>query len=513
MLLVAALAAALSGAPEGDLPPMEYGEQAPLDVDTILTDTSKAYLEARARLVKHPKEAAEALHDRLTAVPAPGPAERKRLLDVLAEIGRPEDLPLFAAELKKAVLNAEQMGKADAAAEVWRHLLKDQGPAAAPFLQELIGDKKVPGSVRAMLLRDLVDITSAEDLGDLVVLVGRGVDRLQDELRRALQRRVAQDLAGRKSVIKATDAALDKALADPPDKTEAKRLPALLRFRAAVSGGEDPKVTARLVKVATNDGARFGARVAATRGLGVMQDTQAQDTLESMARTQLGPELRKTQAGEILGWLALQGLQSKRAAKLAGSLSLIDDDAPRLASVGYAIAPLGRGHAWLPKAMENPWPQVRQAALERVEGPCDRTTVNALARRGGPSDRGDKDRSVARAAVVALGHCGGDLAIANLIRLLDNSRVDIEQRAEAARQLTKRGGARGANKVATALSRESDKALARRLASALKFVKPVTPEVNRVLCETISEPGGVGAAAVASLKALHPDVKNPCASD
>jgi hypothetical protein len=509
MLLAALLAATLAAPPTEDAP-MSYAEQAPLDVDTILEDSSKPYLEARARLVAHPKEAAEALHDRLTAVPAPGPAERKRLLDVLAEIGRPEDLDLFAAELKKAVLNAEASGKELAAAEVWRHLLRDQGAAGAKHYQVLIGDKDLPDTVRAMLVQDLVDITAAAELGGLVALVGRGQAALQDELRRGLQRRVARDLAGRSSVIAATDAALDQALGDPPVAAEAKRLPALLRFRAAVSGGEDPEVTARLVGVATDDDARFGARVAALRGLGAMKDRRAADTLTSVARAQLSGDRRRTQAGEILGWIALRHVDAKTAATLAQELALLDDDAPRLASVGWEFVPLPRGHAWLARGMANPWPQVRQAALERVEGPCDRTVVGELAKLGGPSSKADDDRRVARAAIVALGKCGGDTALASLGRLLENSRMDIELRAEAGRQLAKRGGAWGANKLADALTKESDARLARRLASALKFVSPVTPEVDRVLCENVQEPGGVGAAAVTSLKALHPDVRNPC---
>lgn len=507
--LIAAVLAATEPVTAEDAP-MTYAEQLPLDVDIILEDSSKAYLEARARLVAHPAEAAEALHDRLEAVPAPGPAERKRLLDVLAEIGRPEDLDLFAAELKKAVANAEAAGKADAAADVWRHLLRDQGPAAAKHLQALIGDKELPDSVRAMLVHDLVDVTAAAELGGLVVLVGRGRSDLQDELRRALQRRAAKDLAGRSSVIAATDAALDRALGDPPVAEEAKRLPALLRFRAMVSGGEDPEVTARLVGVAQDETARFGARVAALRGLAAMTDRRAADTLEAMARMQLSGERRRTQAGEILGWIALRSLATDKAAVLAKELALLDDDAPRLASAGWEVVPLPRGHAWLDKAMQNPWPQVRQAALERVDGPCDREVVARLAKLGGPSSKGDDDRRVARAAIVALGKCGGDGALTALARLLENSRVDIELRSEAGRQLAKRGGAWGADRLAAALVKESDARLARRLASALKFVDPVTPEVDRVLCDAVAEGSGVGAAAVASLKSLHPDVRNPC---
>jgi hypothetical protein len=231
-----------------------------------------------------------------------------------------------------------------------------------------------------------------------------------------------------------------------------------------------------------------------------------------MARTQLHGERRRTQVGEILGWIALRSIDDAKAAALAQELALLDDDAPRLASAGWAVVRLPKGHAWLARGVANPWPQVRQAALERVEGPCDRSPVGALAKLGGPSSDGDADRRVARAAIVALGKCGGDTSMTALARLLDNSRADIELRAEAGRQLAKRGGTWGANKLAGALTKESDARLARRLASALKFVKPVTPEVDRVLCDSVDEGNGVGAAAVTSLKALHPDVRNPCAS-
>src|SRR5690606_30746132 len=62
--------AATAAAPEDGLED-DYVEQAPLDVETLLTGSSRAYLRARARLEEHPELAADAILDRLATVPPP----------------------------------------------------------------------------------------------------------------------------------------------------------------------------------------------------------------------------------------------------------------------------------------------------------------------------------------------------------------------------------------------------------------------------------------------------------
>ena len=91
-------------APQPAVEAEDYGEpRAKADVQTILTGTGQDYLQARARLTGHPTQGARALVGRLQGVPPPIAAERKRILDVLAELGQPEHLRLFADELRHAV--------------------------------------------------------------------------------------------------------------------------------------------------------------------------------------------------------------------------------------------------------------------------------------------------------------------------------------------------------------------------------------------------------------------------
>lgn len=498
------------GEPAETESPDPYAEQAPLDVETIMADASKAYLQARARLEAHPELAAEAIHDRLATVPAPGPAVRKRLLDVLAQVARPQDLPLLAAELQRAVKGARSRSEAVDVFGFWRHHLLDQGEAAAPHLQELVGDREIPEQVRGLLLADLVAVTSAKTIGNLVVLVGRGKKSLADALRRALAERAKDDPVAREALVAATDAALDTALADPPDPKELERLPALLRFRTHI-GEDTPELANRLRDVAQDAEAAFGARAASVRGLGILDSRDADVALRGLASENLTGERRKTQRGEVLGWLALQGLPAQDAAELAKSLALIGDPAPRLAAFGYSAAVLPDDERWLPTALENPWPHVRQAALERVDGPCETDIVALLAKRGGASDEGgDTDRAAARSAVAALGRCGGKTAMARLERILKNTRIDMELRAEAARRLARHGGADGADAVAGVLSRRPDPAFARRLASALRKAPAATPAVDAALCGALESPGDVARAAADSLRKLHKPGDTPC---
>src|SRR5690606_19412008 len=108
----------------------DYVEQAPLDVETLLTGSSRAYLRARARLEEHPELAADAILDRLATVPPPTSTDRKRLLDVLAVLGLPDHVELFAQELRRAVDRAQSYQDEAKALEQWLPLLVEQGAAA-----------------------------------------------------------------------------------------------------------------------------------------------------------------------------------------------------------------------------------------------------------------------------------------------------------------------------------------------------------------------------------------------
>lgn len=502
-----ALWATLTVAAPAASAPQEYLQpQAEADVETIVTDSSKAYLQARARLEAHPENAAVALRARLDAVPAPGPSEQRRLLGVLAELAQPDDLPRFSTALRRAVVNADPGTNPVEVAHPWRMLLLDQGPAATTHLQTLVGDDALPVEVRAQLLTDWVGLQPATDAGALVVLVGRGQPELEQQLRRALADRSRDDADARASVVAAADAALGAALGDPPDANEAARLPALLRFRARV-GGDDGALARRLTAVAEDDGARFGARVAAVRGLGVLQPEHTAADLQSLAQAQLEDAQAGSQRGEILGWLAMKSLPQEDAAVIAQALSLRDSDAPRLASLGFQLAPAQQADAWLPQALENPWPQVRQAAFERVEGPCEGQTVDHLSTRGSSTDQGgDTDRRAARAAVAALGRCASPPAVKALRSILTNANGDVELRSEAARQLARLGETKP---VVDLLRARPDPAFARRLAAALRHAPATDDTMDATLCAYVEQTGPVARAAADTLRTHHPDT-TPC---
>jgi hypothetical protein len=481
--------------------------QADADVQTITTDSSKAYLQARGRLEAHPAIAAVAIRTRLDAVPAPGPSEQRRLLGVLATLGQPEDLPRFAAALRRAIVNADPGADATEVAHPWRMLLLDQGASATTHLQTLVGDDALPLEVRAQLLGDWVGLQPAAATGDMVVLVGRGQPELERELRRTLADRAKRDAAVRAAVVGATDAALDAALGDPPDTSQAARLPALLRFRARV-GGDEAALAERLAAVALSDEARFGARVAATRGLGALAPEHTTEPLQALARAQLEQAGAGSQRGEILGWLSLQSLQEDPAASLAARFELTSSDAPRLASLGFALAPVDQADAWLPIALENPWPQVRQAAFERVAAPCSDDTVGLLSSRGSSTDQGgDTDRATARAAVAGLGRCSSPKAAKSLRAILVNTNGDIELRSEAARQLARLGETKP---VVDLLRGRPEPAFARRLAAALRHAPESTEDMDATLCAYVEQTGPVARAAADTLRAQHPDSANPC---
>lgn len=494
-----------------------YEVQAPLDVETILTDSGRGYLDAWGRLEQHPALAAEAILDRLAAIPALGPAERKRLLDILAGLKRPEHVALFAKELRRAVVNADGPKEAEAAAQRWRGLLTEQGASAVPHLQTLVGDKDMPIEVRAKLVQDLVTVTPPDSAGGLVVLLGRGHRRLRRTLRSALVGWAKVDAAAASNLRASADRALEELLADEAsDERGSARATALVWFRAHIADSKDTAFIQRLRELSTDDDEAFALRVAAVRGLGRIDAKPARAALESVARDQLSTAKRQTQRGEVLGWVALRQLPAAKARPLVDGLALRSESAPRLASVGYELGSLPRSGPWLSAALANPWPEVRQAALSRVEAPCTEGDLDKLAELGGPTGRGgDRDGAVARSATQAMGRCGGDKAQSLLAKQLKNDATGLEQRAEAGRQLIKRGGPEGLDIVAKVLRRDDlERALVRRLAGAMRFAKAPTPKATAALCGRLEDGGEIAWAAAQSLKSLHKGAgSSPCVDE
>ncbi|MBK6916928.1 MAG: hypothetical protein IPH07_05970 [Deltaproteobacteria bacterium] len=494
-------------------PALDAGEydvaRAEADVTVVLTDQSRAYLQARARLVQHAELGKAALLARLGAVPPPTSAERKRLFDVLAECGGADVAARVGDELRAAVLREAAEVSALAAAETWRPVLRDLGEHAHAALAKLVADRELPLAIRAVLLDDLVQLTPDAGVAELLVLAGRGETSLRQQFTRSMRRRLRGSAKASAAVLAAIDGELERA--------EATRLPALIQLRAAVIDGADPGFVQRLAGWSLDDQRPFAVRVAAVRGLAAFagdddgeQREAARAALQRVAAATLPAT---TQAHEILAWLSLQALPPAQTGALAQRHGLDRSPAPRLSALAWATMPLPGGTTWLSRALDDPWPSVRTSALDRVAGPCERKLVGSLrARVGGVQDGADAEPIVQRAAIGALSRCG-DAAFPALVDMLTDDAVATELSTEAARALARSFGARGADAVAKVLAGRPEAGYARRLAQSLRHATHPTPKVQAVLCAWVREGGEVGGAAAGSLDALWSEGVAVCEDD
>ncbi|WP_146155688.1 HEAT repeat domain-containing protein [Enhygromyxa salina] len=465
-------------------------DAATADVEVILVDRGKAYLDARARLEDHPALAAEAVVARLERVPAPGPEKRDRLLNVLAALKRPEHVGMFGEQLRAAMLHERPT-------ELWIQLLRQQGAAATPVLIGLVGDRELSNQQRGLLLEALVELTQREALGELMAMVGRGAAELQDTLRRALIRRAREHSPDRAAIAAGIDEDLE---ADADDES---RLAQLLILRAACCD-LDEAFSGRLEALAGDPSSPFQVRVAAIDGLGRLG--LGADVLGAVVREQSEAALGGSQAGEVLVSLALEAMPGDEASTLVSELSLTTAEAPRLAQLGYRHAELAADHSWLAGSQAHPWPEVRKAALSRVaeRGSCDKSTVRALAKISGPvSESGEADTRVGRAAVGALGRCADPSALEALRELVEDTGVDLSQRGEAARQLVEHDSA-GTDYVAELLVDGRYPDLARELAIALGHADAPSEAVRDALCRISRANPMVASTARESLSKLFP---------
>jgi hypothetical protein len=485
-------------APQGEAEVRSYDEaQAKQDVATILTGTGQDYLKARARLTQNPTLGARALVGRLQATPPPIAAERKRILDVLAELGQPEHLRLFADELRNAVAGTTSESAALDAAAKWRPLLVAQGSAAVPYLTALIGDTSVPTELRAVLLEDLVTVQERAKLPELVGLLGRGDRVLDRALRAALLRRAQADPDDRAALFDAAEGALEK------DKTAS-----LLLLRAGLAPKKDGAFSVKMAAIATNERAWFTLRVAAVRILGDRStDVTAKNALLRLANATLPRSRRQDQAAEILGWLALRALSEHEARQMVQAHGLLSAEAPRLAATAYRVAALPQDGSWIEDSQTHPWPQVRAAALERVEPPCGERTQKQLLEVAEPVEAGgDREDVVARAAIAALGRCE---AIEPLQELVEDRSTSVHRRGDAALALVKHGGSSGAAFVAKLLAQKPGRKVAIRMIVALQHADP-EPAVLRGLCAATRHDAHVANSAHRALAALFPDTDDHC---
>lgn len=482
--------------------------EAARDVEIILTDTTSRYLQARARLVRDPGMAARALLDRLHATPPLGPAERKRILDVLAELNRPEDLQRFADELRRAALQASSPATAVEAIGRWRPLLLEQGAAATSVLETLVGDRALPLEARAVLLEDLIHVAVRERLPGYLALLGHGQPTLQTTLGRALEQRAARSPDDRSLIV----VALDTALANPT-ALEPADFASRLRLRLRL-GGDERVWAGRLEAAAVDPNLAFPFRVAAVDGLDRLG---ASDGLAHVAVAGRDDASLSPQAREVVVALALERLARHDRAQVATMVSdpaFLAAETPRWATLGLKFAELPPGGEWLARGIENPWPEVRRAALARVGSGCQQTHVRTMSTLVDDGSSGtSSERAVARAALAALGRCETTSSQRALRVALRSPDQHIDLRAEAARQLVRLGGPTGVDHVARALRRRPGRRLERRLAAALRYAPAPTDTATRILCSRVGDRSEVSMEATQTLTVWYADGPDVCPRD
>ncbi|HEY8374845.1 MAG TPA: hypothetical protein VIK91_00095, partial [Nannocystis sp.] len=264
--------------------------------------------------------------------------------------------------------------------------------------------------------------------------------------------------------------------------------------------------------------AGFAARVAAVRVLVARRaDPDAQAVLARLVDHHLAPERRGDQRSEILGALALAGLDAPAAAERVARLQLTRAEAPRIAATAWSVAHVPKDSSWLDESQRHPWPEVRAAALDRVDGPCAPALLARL--RDATVTAGathEPEPAVARAALAALGRCGGPEALAALQAVVADADQGVDRRAEAARQLVDRYGRPGADAVAAALRATSDLAVALRLVRALHRLDVTGPDsapssaVREALCAAASHQE-IAATVHKVARDLFPEQERPCA--
>lgn len=502
MLLAVALAALIGLAAPGEIqdpaaPAAYEGSQAERDLDALLHSRGSEYSAARARLEANPPIAAPLAIARLAASPAPGPAERQRLLVLLGTFNRPEDLQIFAGQLKRDVASVPP-SRAIQSAAPWRDLLRQSGAQAHDHLMVLVGDRELPEDVRALLLADLVAIESSEGLVAFAGMIGQGSPGLRVALRQALLRRAQASRRDRAALIAALDASLEGAAPAPRA--------ALLGLRAALTDGDDPPFNARLTAWAEAEDAPFVVRAAALRLLAARpEDPQIHVALTRLAAAHLPAAARGVQLSEVIAWLALTAVEPAHALPLVQQFKLDAADSPRLASLAYTLAPASPSPEWLDGALNNPWPEVRAAALARVESPCASERLRRLERHAGS---GEKDALCVREAIRALGRCGGPAAFVALDHLLVDADLDAARRADAARELIDHHGEKGTRRVADVMVRTAELALQGRLVDLLQTA-PASDRVIEALCEIAGAEPPLRAAVSRTLHIIAPDAP-PC---
>jgi hypothetical protein len=193
---------------------------------------------------------------------------------------------------------------------------------------------------------------------------------------------------------------------------------------------------------------------------------------------------------------ALAALAEEDTTTLIEEFNLLRAQDPRLRALALRRGKLMSASPWLEEALDNPWPEVRLAALGRVAAPCEPATIATLAKEATGTE--DANAAVERASIRALARCDS-AGLGTLTDLMAQTGLPPWKRAEAAIQVLFVAPER-AETIATML-RDSDDSVALALIEALRSIETPSDPLVASACHLSSERPPLQAAARRTLKA------------
>ncbi len=474
--------------PAGDTVPYDRAA-ADRDVDLVLEGSGLDLVRARGRLRRAPAVAAEAVEARLATVATP--RERQRLLAVLADLGAGAAADTLADHYRTQLAGLSGARQLEQARAIRKSLSKLPDVRLAVSVA-LAGATDLPPEVRAVFVAELAAAIPAERGGELVAHLGARDPVLRAALRRATIRRLRRDRMFRQSWTKEANARLD----GPASAVGAQ----VLLVYAGLDGAPEGAVE-RAFAWALDPAAPLPARVAAVELVGRHGQDAARGRLAPLV-ARAAPDRAPARGDEILARAALAALPRAAAANAVRAAGLHGAADPKLAALAHRLAPLPAAEA-LAAGTAPGFPEVRAAALDAVAAPCPRDAVRRLARLVRPPWRGgDPDDQVARAALRALGRCGGRPARRAVLAVLRDTQAPTVRRVDAARVALARFGDAGLDAVLDALERTDDPKVAADLVAALAAAPRPTARLVATVCAVARHPGPAAPAARRTLSAL-----------
>lgn len=421
---------------------------------------------------------------------------RRRLLQVLAEIGSEESAPA----LGKALETAEAADR-----DLLVGALAKMGAAGAREAIRVYRDDSQTAEARAdaaLVLGQLGHERAAIDA--LVAGAGQGPPVVRAATMQSLAR--VYDEAG---------GAIDEALAAGGDEARVGDLARALGVAATRFGARPETVAALSAAWDKARDAAFALKLRLVRAIGDVGDTKLAGALAEAARD-ADPVVRAaavTAAARVPGGAATVRAGAKDA-----------DAGVRKAALASAGTRPDAVELAAPALAGDAWPLVRREAAEALALACrDHAEARAPLTRAVVGDDkkltgADPAEEVRRAALAALGHCAG-VPLATYTGILAEKRQPVGVRALAAALVAKQGGAEAAHALAAVIddvlgdpaADERSVGLAVACTHGLARTGDTSHPVLVALGEAANEPlsPAVRAAAMETIGALCPDGAAP----